>query len=382
HWVTMVGHSSNGTAYDPNYFVIHDPAPRTGAGFANNYVHVEPLASGTLKGSSTSLAGQYQLSGWPISSVGTLCILDGVFVVEMVPTNQPPVVVHDSYSLFEDTPLTVSPLQGVLANDSDPEGVALEAILLSNPSHGSLDWNAAGWFTYTPSQDYYGPDSFTYRAFDGALYSNPATVNLSIASVNDPPIAVDDFYAMNMGDVLTRYGYEGVLMNDADPDNTDHNPAVRDTLTAQVLSNPAHGTLSFGSTGWFTYRPAADFQGTDSFTYRVFDKTDWSNVATAWIEVLGRIAGDANRDGVVNEADMGILAANWGKTSMSWAMGDFDGDGKVGPADAAILAANWGQTRAGESAVAATVPEPATAAQILLLVLLAATGRSRRDPAR
>ncbi|NLE38875.1 MAG: hypothetical protein GX621_12695, partial [Pirellulaceae bacterium] len=42
HWVTMVGHSSNGTAYDPNYFVIHDPAPRTGAGFANNYVHVEP----------------------------------------------------------------------------------------------------------------------------------------------------------------------------------------------------------------------------------------------------------------------------------------------------------------------------------------------------
>jgi hypothetical protein len=58
--------------------------------------------------------------------------------------------------------------------------------------------------------------------------------------------------------------------------------------------------------------------------------------------------GDANDDGVVDEADAARLAAHWGDTGAEWKTGDFDGDGQVGPADAAILAANWGASKSSE----------------------------------
>ena len=59
---------------------------------------------------------------------------------------------------------------------------------MTGPAHGSLALNANGSFTYTPAHDYNGSDSFTYRANDGSANSNTATVNLTIASVNDAPI--------------------------------------------------------------------------------------------------------------------------------------------------------------------------------------------------
>ncbi|NLE38204.1 MAG: cadherin-like domain-containing protein, partial [Pirellulaceae bacterium] len=129
----------------------------------------------------------------------------------VVPINQAPIANNGFYSLNEDVPLVTYTYDGVLANDTDPEGVALQATLLSNPSHGSLDFSTLGWFTYTPNRDYYGTDIFTYRAFDGVNYSNPTTVYLNIAAVNDPPIAVDDFYSTDIGAALIRYAHNGVL---------------------------------------------------------------------------------------------------------------------------------------------------------------------------
>ena len=57
---------------------------------------------------------------------------------------------------------------GILANDTDPNGDALTAVLVTNPSHGTLTLNANGSFTYTPTAGYTGPDSFVYRARDAA----------------------------------------------------------------------------------------------------------------------------------------------------------------------------------------------------------------------
>ena len=67
----------------------------------------------------------------------------------------------------------------VLANDSDPDGNPLTAILVSGPSNGSLTLNADGTFNYTPNSGFTGTDSFTYKANDGALDSNVATVTIS-----------------------------------------------------------------------------------------------------------------------------------------------------------------------------------------------------------
>src|SRR5262249_20296085 len=130
--------------------------------------------------------------------------------------NNPPVANNDSYSTNEDTPLTAS-APGVLANDSDPDGDAITARLVSGPSHGTLTLNSNGSFTYTPAANYNGPDSFTYQANDGNANSNTATVSITVNPVNDAPVAVNDAYSTNE-DTPLSVAAPGVLANDSDVD--------------------------------------------------------------------------------------------------------------------------------------------------------------------
>lgn len=103
--------------------------------------------------------------------------------------NDAPAALNDSYQAEEDTPLVI-PALGVLTNDSDIDGDSLAAQIASFPLHGQVTLRAGGGFTYTPDPDYSGTDHFTYRAFDGLATSNLATVNLSVANVNDRPLIV------------------------------------------------------------------------------------------------------------------------------------------------------------------------------------------------
>ena len=64
------------------------------------------------------------------------------------------------------------PAQGVLSNDSDPDGDLITAQEFSAPGHGTLTPNADGSFSYTPNAGYTGTDSFTYKAKDVSLLSN------------------------------------------------------------------------------------------------------------------------------------------------------------------------------------------------------------------
>ena len=65
------------------------------------------------------------------------------------------------------------PAAGILTNDTDVEGSALTVVPGSGTTHGGLILNANGGFTYTPVSNYFGSDSFTYRANDGT--TNPVT---------------------------------------------------------------------------------------------------------------------------------------------------------------------------------------------------------------
>jgi VCBS repeat-containing protein len=166
---------------------------------------------------------------------------------------------------------------GVLTNDSDIDGDSLTAILVSDVSHGTLTLNPSGWFTYTPATDYAGSDFFTYRAFDGTDYSNTATVSITVHAVNHAPEAVGDTYTMAEDAALSVPVGTGVLSNDTDSDT--------DPLKAVVVANVSHGVLVFNDDGSFTYTPAADFAGTDSFTYKVNDGLADSGAATVTITV-------------------------------------------------------------------------------------------------
>jgi VCBS repeat-containing protein len=76
----------------------------------------------------------------------------------------------------------------VLTNDADIDGDTLSAQLVSNVSHGTLTLNPNGSFAYTPSRDFAGTDGFSYRAFDGALGSNPVSVTITVNDTVAPVI--------------------------------------------------------------------------------------------------------------------------------------------------------------------------------------------------
>ncbi len=90
-----------------------------------------------------------------------------------------PVAADDSYSTFQNTPLTIG-APGVLGNDGHPNGPALTAVLVSGVASGALSLNADGSFNYTPNSGFAGTDTFTYRASDGSATSIPATVTIVV----------------------------------------------------------------------------------------------------------------------------------------------------------------------------------------------------------
>jgi uncharacterized delta-60 repeat protein len=195
--------------------------------------------------------------------------------------NQPPLVANDAYSVNEDNTLSVAAL-GVLANDSDPGGNPVTALLVSGPSSGTMAFHADGSFIYTPAANFNGTVAFTYMTNDGQADSNVGTVIITVNPVNDAPVAVANMYTTTEGSALTLAA-PGVLQNDTDVDG--------DSLSALLVAGPAHGTLTLSANGSFTYTPALGFSGTDSFTYKANDGAADSNAATVTITVNAAGAG-------------------------------------------------------------------------------------------
>jgi subtilisin family serine protease len=191
------------------------------------------------------------------------------------PPPQPPLAADDSFSVAEGTSATFS-APGVLANDSDPAGLPLTAALVSGASHGALSLQPDGGFSYTPAAGYSGGDAFTYRAGNGSLASDPATVTISVTPAARPPAAADDAWSVAEDGTLS-VAAPGVLANDSDP--------AGKPLAAVLASGPANGTLTLLPDGSFSYVPRADFSGTDGFTYRPSNGALLGNLATATIAV-------------------------------------------------------------------------------------------------
>ena len=190
------------------------------------------------------------------------------------PAPDAPRVTTDTFTILEDQTLTVTLAGSVLKNDMDIDGGVLTAFVLDPPAAGQLVFRSDGTFVYTPSPNFFGHDSFTYRATNGSLASNMAQVGITITSVNDVPVAGDDNYLV--GGSLTVGPGEGVLADDRDVDNAN--------LTASLVSGPQHGELTLNPNGSFTYIPGPGFLFRDSFTYLASDGTAQSNVATVRIE--------------------------------------------------------------------------------------------------
>lgn len=160
---------------------------------------------------------------------------------------------------------------------TDTESDPITYATTSNPTNGTLSAISGDQVTYTPNANYFGSDSFTYVANDGALDSAPKTVSITISAVNDVPTANDDAYSTDE-DVTLNVSAPGVLTNDTD------NAGENDSLSAVLVSDVSNGTLTLNSDGSFSYEPDDNFSGQDSFTYSAND-TGTGSTATVTIDV-------------------------------------------------------------------------------------------------
>lgn len=196
--------------------------------------------------------------------------------IALTQPNQAPVANADTYSVDEDTTLTV-PARGVPANDTDADNNPLTAALVTGPANGTLTLNADGGFTYTPNANFNGSESFTYKANDGNADSNVATVSISVNSVNDPPTAVND---------------TATVAEDSGPtaipvlDNDSVAPDTGETLTIIAVTQGSNGAVAITGNGTgLTYRPNDNFAGTDTFTYTVTDGNGGTARATVGMTI-------------------------------------------------------------------------------------------------
>jgi VCBS repeat-containing protein len=222
--------------------------------------------------------------------------------------NYAPGANDDSYQLNEDSSIIVD-APGVMSNDLDPDHNPITTELVSSTSHGSLILQQDGSFTYTPTPNFHGIDTFSYRVTDGTLYSAETTVTITVHPVNDAPIVANSI-PDQIGDYGTSFSLTvpGATFFDVDGDAL--------TLSAGGLPG---GVVFDADTGAFSgvFTEAGNFvvsvtatdlsEGsiTDTFTISI-EKVKLTVVAD---DVL-RIYGDANPvftgtlTGVVNGDDI------------------------------------------------------------------------------
>ena len=180
--------------------------------------------------------------------------------------NDAPTANAQEVSTEEDTAVTIT-LTG-----SDPEGTALSFAIVKRPGKGSLGElnQSTGKVTYTPKADVNGQDGFTFTVSDGASTSAEATVTVNLGVVNDAPVAREQMVELDE-DTPTN-----ITLFANDPDG--------DKLTYEVVTRPAHGSLS-GDAPKLTYTPKENYNGDDGFEYKANDGFDDSKVVTVSLTV-------------------------------------------------------------------------------------------------
>ncbi|MDM7887425.1 Ig-like domain-containing protein [Curtobacterium sp. RHCJP20] len=184
----------------------------------------------------------------------------------------------DAFSVRAGGTASADAANGLLANDG---GSDLTITSHTDPTHGTLELGKDGSYRYTPAPGFSGTDSFTYTATDGNGATTTATVTVTVT-----PAAAADSITVTAGGPTT-VGAPGLLGNDQGTD-----------LTVTGSTQPAHGTVTVGSDGSYTYTPADGYSGNDSFDYTVTDGNGKSDTVT--VTVLVRPA--ANDDTLTTRA--------------------------------------------------------------------------------
>jgi hypothetical protein len=176
------------------------------------------------------------------------------------PTNRAPTATDDFATTDEDGGVAIP----VLANDSDPDGDTLSIASVGQPLAGSVE-RVGPAIIYSPAPNWSGVDGFDYRIEDGRGGSATATVSVTVRSVNDPPVAMDDVFGTPAGTALTIADAQ-LLANDTDVEDGRPSGIVR--FNSDRLGDNATFVRNEDS---ITVTPNPTFRGTLRIPYRVVD---------------------------------------------------------------------------------------------------------------
>ena len=184
-------------------------------------------------------------------------------------SNDPPMTADQSVTVNEDEQTSIA-----LAA-SDPDNDPLTFSVVAGPSRGALTGSGSN-LAYKPQDNYFGYDSFTFKANDGRLDSNVSVVNIFVAAVDDPP---------SVGSVSATIieGHSAAVTLTA-------NDVDSDSVVFAISGAPDHGRLdAVMQTGLMSatvvYHPNPDYSGSDSFTFKASDGSLDSSVATASLAI-------------------------------------------------------------------------------------------------
>jgi VCBS repeat-containing protein len=192
--------------------------------------------------------------------------------ITVTAVNDPPVAQNDTLNTNEDTQATGT----LVATDVDSANLAYSVADASN-AHGIVNITnpATGAYSYSPDANYNGPASFTFRANDGTLNSNTTVISITVAPINDAPVA-------QAGTLTTDEDTSGMgtlVATDVDSANLAYSVAD---------SSDAHGIVNITNpaTGAYTYNPDANYYGPAGFTFKANDGAADCNIANVTITVV------------------------------------------------------------------------------------------------
>ena len=196
---------------------------------------------------------------WTLTGKLFSLLLVSILITGEARADSAPVANPDTETTPEDTPVNID----VLANDTDADNDTLSILtaVMSGAGTGSVTTDGST-ITYTPPLNYNGTATVFYFAADDADGADSTSVTITVTSVNDAPVAVDDTGSMTEDDGATSFT---VLSNDTDTEG--------DTLTVSsptISSGDTTGTVTTDGTT-VTYTPSGDFNGTTVIGYTITD---------------------------------------------------------------------------------------------------------------
>lgn len=261
-----------------------------------------------------------------ISIIISISLITAIFFSLIVPivvfAEGPPLAVNDSYTTPEDSTLSIT-APGVLFNDNDPDGNPLTAIKVTDPIHGTIFLGPSGFFIYSPTTNYIGIDSFTYKLNDGTAESNVATVSITVTPVNHAPSFIngtDQTVPENSGPQTITNWATDISVGAPEESGQTLNFVINNNSNPNLFSvAPA-----ISPTGTLTYAPTPNAYGSAIIDFSLHDNggtdnggvdTSPSQTFTITVTEVANTPPVANRDNyttnentILNTAAPGVLA--------------------------------------------------------------------------